>query len=247
MALVEYIYENNCPNVELTRSQLLQAFSKLNMKPHWQEWEINDNAAPAYIRQYGSPTILINGEDIDGSGNSKNPQQCRLYTQPDNSISGVLPIDSIVNAIKAATDSNHKIYFTGAGLNVATIPAIIIALLPKLVCPFCWPLYTGLLGSIGINFFNYTPFLFPLLIVFLILTNSGLVLVARRKKQYAPVYLGGSSSLLILTGKYLSDTDMLIYIGLTGLVMSVIWQSRNKSSGYYGSCSACDNDDVISK
>jgi len=37
MALVEFIYEKNCPNVELTRSKLLQAFSKLNIKPPWQE------------------------------------------------------------------------------------------------------------------------------------------------------------------------------------------------------------------
>ena len=246
MALVEFIYEKNCPNVELTRSKLLQAFSKLNIKPHWQEWEINDNDAPAYVRRCGSPTILINGKDVDESSDSKNPLQCRLYAQSDNSISGVPPTDSIMNAIKAATNSNHKFYFTGSRLNAAAIPAIIIALLPKLVCPFCWPLYTGLLGSIGINFINYTPFLFPLLIVFLILTNSGLVLVARRKKQYAPVYLGGTSSLLILIGKFLSETDMLIYIGLTGLVMSVIWQSRIKYSGDYGSCPACINDEVVS-
>jgi len=247
MALVEFIYEKNCPNVELTRSKLLQAFSKLNIKPHWQEWEINDNDAPAYVRRYGSPTILINGKDVDESSNLNNPLQCRLYAQSDNSISGVPPIGSIMNAIKATTDSNHKFYFAGSRLNAAAIPAIIIALLPKLVCPFCWPLYTGLLGLIGINFINYTPFLFLLLIVFLILTNSGLVLVARRKKQYAPVYLGGASSLLILIGKFLSATDMLIYIGLTGLVMSVIWQSRIKYSGDYGSCSACINDEVVSE
>lgn len=247
MVLVEFIYEKNCPNVKLMCFQLLLAFLKLNIKPHWREWEINENDAPVYIRRYGSPTILINDKDVDESRNSKNPQQCRLYTQSDNSISGVPPIDRIINAIKAATDSNYKFYFTGSGLNVAAIPAIIIALLPKLVCPFCWPLYTGLLGSIGINFINYTPFLFPLLIVFLILTNLGLVLAARNKKQYAPAYLGGISSLLILIGKFLSETDMLIYIGLTGLVMSVIWLSRIKSSDNYGSCSACNNDEVVSE
>lgn len=247
MALVEFIYEISCPNIELTRSQLLQAFSKLNIKPHWQEWEINDNDAPVYVHRYGSPTILINGKDIDESGYPKNPQQCRLYTQSDNSISGVPPIGSIISAIRAATDSNDKFILTGSGLNVAAIPAIIIALLPKLICPFCWPLYTGLLGSIGINFINYTPFLFPLLIVSLILTNSGLVLAARSKKQYASVYLGGISSLLILIGKFLSETDMLIYIGLTGLVMSVIWQSKIKPSVINDSCSACNNDEVVSE
>ncbi len=247
MTLVEFIYEKNCPNVEPTRSLLLQVFSKLKIKPHWTEWEINDVSAPAYVRRYGSPTILINSKDVDGSGNKSNPEQCRLYTQSDNSISGVPPIDNIMNAIQIAVARNeHKFVFTSSGLNVAAIPTIIFALLPKLICPFCWPIYTGILGTIGINFINYTPYLFPLLTIFLILTVLGLVLGARSNKQYGPVYLGGLSSLFILIGKFLYETDMLIYIGLTGLILSVIWQSRVKLFGNRESCSACKNDEVVS-
>ena len=249
MTSVEFIYEKECPNVESTRSILLQAFSKLKIKPHWMEWEISDASAPDYVRRYGSPTILINGKDVSESENSLNPQQCRLYINSDNTMSGIPPLEKIMNAIQAATIENrYKYFLTSSGLNFAAIPAILFALLPKLICPVCWPLYTGLLGSVGINFVNYTPYLFPLLTLFLILTLSGLVQGARRKNKYGPVYLGGISSLLILLGKFLSITDMLIYIGLTGLIMAVVWQLNIKKTGNFGSCSACNNnDEVVSK
>lgn len=245
VALVEIIYEKDCPNVESTRSHLLQAFSRAKVKPHWQEWEINDIAAPDYVRQYGSPTVLVNHKDIDESGSSKNPAQCRLYKQSDSSISGVPPIDKIVNAMqKSVKGKLFNFPFTSSGLNLAAMPAIVIALLPKLICPFCWPLYTGLLGSIGTNFINYTPYLFPVLTMFLIITNTGLILAARRQQKYGPFYLGIISSLLILLGKFLYITDVFIFVGLSGLIMSVIWQSRSKRSSERDSCSACNNDGV---
>jgi mercuric ion transport protein len=240
MTLVEFVYEKNCPNIEPTRSILLQAFSKLKMKPHWMEWEISDVSTPGYVRRYGSPTILINGKDVGESENLAKPEQCRLYTQPDNSLSGVPSINIIMNAIQAAASGNkYKLTFNVTGLNVAALPAIIFALLPKLICPFCWPLYTGLLGSIGINFINYTPYLFPLLTLFLILTMSGLMLGAKSNKQYDPIFLGGLSSLLVLIGKFLYESEMCLYFGLIGLVASVIWQQRIKSSGNRDSCPDC--------
>lgn len=41
-----------------------------------------------------------------------------------------------------------------------------LALLPKLTCPVCWPAYTALLSSVGINFVDY-PYLLPTLTTFL--------------------------------------------------------------------------------
>jgi len=240
MAFVEFIYEKNCPNIAKSRMQLLRAFSALKIKPHWLEWEVNDAEAPAYVRQYGSPTIMVDGKDVDGTKSSDNTNHCRLYLHSDNTSSGVPAVESIMQSMQGYHHKGvHSSRFPDSGLKAATFPVILFSLLPKLICPFCWPLYTGLLGSVGINFINYTPFLFPLLTLFLILTVSGLMLVARRKNQYAPVYLGSLSSLLILIGKFLNETDILIYVGLTGLIVSVIWQSRINFSGNRDSCSAC--------
>ena len=240
MAFVEFIYEKNCPNIAKARMQLLRAFSALKIKPHWLEWEVTDAEAPEYVRQYGSPTIMVDGKDVDGTKSSDNTNHCRLYLHSDNTSSGVPAVESIMQAMQGYHHKDvRSSRFPDSGLKAATIPVILFSLLPKLICPFCWPLYTGLLGSVGINFINYTPYLFPLLTLFLILTVSGLILVARRKNQYAPVYLGSLSSLLILIGKFLNETDILIYVGLTGLIAAVIWQSKIKFSGNRDSCSAC--------
>src|SRR5689334_5974794 len=40
-----------------------------------------------------------------------------------------------------------------------TIPGIGVALLPKLACPFCWPLYSGIVSSVGLGFLISTKYL----------------------------------------------------------------------------------------
>lgn len=241
MPLVEFVYEKGCPNIKPTRLLLLQAFTKINTKPHWQEWEVNNSSSPEYVRQYGSPTILIDRIDIDESKDSNNANQCRLYAQPDKAFSGVPPLEKIISAIQKATTKESGINkISSSSLKITAIPVMLLALLPKVVCPFCWPLYTGVLGAIGVNFINYTPYLFPLLTLFLILTIAGLIIGTKGNKQYKPVYLGIISTIFILLGKTLFETNVLIYLGIIGLLVSVIWQSKIKSSGNRGSCSDCE-------
>jgi mercuric ion transport protein len=240
--LVEFVYEKGCPNIKPTRQVLLQAFSKINVRPHWQEWEVNDSTSPDYVRQYGSPTILVDGIDVDESIDSNNAKQCRLYTQTDNVFSGVPPLDKIISAIqKTTTEDKGVIQGSGSSLKMTAIPVMFLALLPKVVCPLCWPLYTGVLGTVGLNFINYTPYLMPLLTLFLILTITGLIMSARVNKQYKQVYLGIISSVFILLGKVFFETNVLVYSGIAGLMISVIWQSRIKSSGNRGSCAVCED------
>ena len=152
-------------------------------------------------------------------------------------------LDKIISAIqKTTTEDKGVIQGSGSSLKMTAIPVMFLALLPKVVCPLCWPLYTGVLGTVGLNFINYTPYLMPLLTLFLILTITGLIMSARVNKQYKPVYLGIISSIFILLGKSWFDTNVLIYSGIFGLMISVIWQSRIKSSGNRDSCSACKSE-----
>ncbi len=242
MAVVEFIYEKNCPNIALARAQLLQAFSRLKIKPHWLEWEINDADAPAYARQCGSPTIMVDGKDVDGASLSDNTNHCRVYRHSDNTSSGVPAVDSIIHAIQKHHRGNG--WFSRLfdfRLTAATLPAMILALLPKLICPFCWPLYTGLLGLFGINFINYTPYLLPLLTLFLILTVSGLALGVRSTRQVGPLLLGSLSALLILGDKLLFETNFLIYGGLGMLIIAVVWHSRVQFLLGQNACPACEN------
>ena len=40
-----------------------------------------------------------------------------------------------------------------------SIPGIGVALLPKLFCPLCWPLYAGIVSSVGLGFLIGTTYL----------------------------------------------------------------------------------------
>jgi mercuric ion transport protein len=238
--LVELVYDGTCPNVAATRTHLFSAFSRLGIKPHWQEWEVNNPDTPANIKHYGSPTILVNGRDINGSSGPTVANNCRVYTNADSTISGVPPVEMIVTAVRLQdTEQYHGILSRHHGASFALFPAVGLALLPKLVCPLCWPLYSGLLGSIGLGFVNYTPYLLPFLLVFLAITNISLVVQSRRQKIYGPMLAGLFSSIAILTGKFLYESPVLGYAGITGLILAVIWQLWLVRTMEKFSCPSC--------
>jgi mercuric ion transport protein len=37
---------------------------------------------------------------------------------------------------------------------VAILPGIGVSLMPKLICPLCWPAYAGLLSAVGLGFLS---------------------------------------------------------------------------------------------
>ena len=66
-----------------------------------------------------------------------------------------------------------------------TVPGISVALLPKLACPLCWPLYSGIVSSVGLGFLISTKYLLPLTTAFLILT-LGASYHAKQRRGYGP-------------------------------------------------------------
>lgn len=70
MSNVELIFDAHCPHVEAARQQLRQVFQKLGQPPDWQEWDRAAPSSPQHVRQYGSPTILIDGKDVIGAAPS---------------------------------------------------------------------------------------------------------------------------------------------------------------------------------
>ncbi len=64
---VELIYFTGCPNVESARDNLRTALSTKGLTPEWREWNQTDADAPARVKQYGSPTVLVDDEDVTGA------------------------------------------------------------------------------------------------------------------------------------------------------------------------------------
>lgn len=208
---VEIIYDHDCPNVGEAKKRLKEAFVRLKLDQEWQEWERSDKKAPSYVLQYGSPTILVNGrdifEDLETSGNS-----CRIYKTEKGMIQSVPSVEQICVALQASRTPWYRA--------LLSVPTVVVAALPSLTCPLCWPAYTAFLSSLGLGFINYTDFLMPLLFLFLIIVLAALWFDIRRHNNYVPFILAIVSSVFILIGKFLLMSNFLMYAGIIGIVFS---------------------------
>ena len=98
MPTVEFIYDVDCPNVEKARQQLQQAIDATNMDPVWQEWDRDAEDAPEYVQGYGSPTILVDGQDVAGLPPSADANCCRVYNTEEG-VAGVPSLEMITAAL----------------------------------------------------------------------------------------------------------------------------------------------------
>lgn len=81
LPVVELIYFTGCPNVESARANLRTALSAKGLTPEWREWDQMDDSAPARVKQYGSPTVLVDDEDVTGA-ESVAAMACRASGAP---------------------------------------------------------------------------------------------------------------------------------------------------------------------
>lgn len=92
--LVELVYFAGCPHVEPARAALRRALERAGLAPEWQEWDQTAPDAPALVHGLGSPTILVAGRDVTGTGLRTTGQACRA--------DGIPAPDVIVAALAAA-------------------------------------------------------------------------------------------------------------------------------------------------
>ncbi len=92
---VELIYFDGCPNAEQARSNLKDAIARAGCGCSIIEWKHGDASAPDYVGKYGSPTILIEGNDIAGdSGIGCSASSCRIYED------GIPSVETIQKALR---------------------------------------------------------------------------------------------------------------------------------------------------
>jgi mercuric ion transport protein len=96
MLLVDLVYDDGCPNVALARNNLMRAFASVGVAARWHEHRIGDPGAPARVRGFGSPTILVDGRDVAGHDPAAEAC-CRLYAG-DRAPS----VDAIARALRGA-------------------------------------------------------------------------------------------------------------------------------------------------
>ena len=235
---VELVYEKTCPNIAAAREQLLRAFGETGLTPRWREWEISDPAAPAHVHGYGSPTILVDGKDVSGADVSGDDLCCRLYAHGETGRQQGVPAQADIGIALRKRASTSSSPGGGMKLNSSLLPTIGVALLPKLTCPACWPAYAGLLGALGLGFVDYTPYLLPLSVLFVVAVLATLAYRARQRHGYRPLLLGALAGTLLLIGKFQYDNDTIMYLGLGLLIGASVWNTWPRQS-VEESCPAC--------
>jgi hypothetical protein len=80
MRSVIVLYESSCPSVNEARTNLRRALSLANLPEAWREVDVNAPDTPADWRTLGSPTILIDGDDVGGAARAAGAT-CRLYEE----------------------------------------------------------------------------------------------------------------------------------------------------------------------
>ena len=219
MKNVELIYDSSCPNIASAREALLRAFSTAEALPKWTEWDRAAKESPPYVRDYGSPTILVDGIDVAGDNAMTGGDACRLYADSSGAFSGIPPVERIVAALNATAPST-----TGPWRGLAAaLPGAGALLLPLGTCPACWPAYAGFLSSLGLGFLFYERYLLPIVVVFLAISLGGLLYRARSRRGYGPFFLGLLGSVVAVVGKFALAADFLLYRGFAVLVGAAVW------------------------
>lgn len=104
---IELVYDPGCPNVERARDVLTAACREAEVPAVWTEWNSSEDACPARARNLGSPSILVNGEDVApgphpwAQRDGHDGPRCRVYRDGD-AIVPAPPKARIVRAIGTA-------------------------------------------------------------------------------------------------------------------------------------------------
>ena len=95
---VQFLVFSGCPLADPARDNLKKALAECG-KSDFEEIDTLGPASPEELRDWGSPTILVNGLDVTGlpKGNSVG---CRVYPFP----GGVPDVQSIVAGFKSVSD-----------------------------------------------------------------------------------------------------------------------------------------------
>lgn len=234
---IEVIYDKDCPNVEGARAHLRQALSGTGLPAEWQEWDRANLESPQHAKFFGSPTILINGKDVAQAEATGEANCCRVYVDEAGQFKGTPSIATIVAALRTALPRK------GWQSVVPAVPAIGAVLLPSLSCPACWPAYAGLLSSLGVGFFNFTPYLFPVTAAFLLIALGSMAYKARTRKGYKPVLLATFAAICLVMSRFVFDVDLATYGSIALLIGASVWNAWPDKKTVASACPACKDED----
>ena len=86
---IQLLHFEGCPNVDAARSALREALALEKLNVRVEEIDVEASDAPDWARGWGSPTILVEGQDVMGQAQSSGSSCCRLYADGAPSIDAI--------------------------------------------------------------------------------------------------------------------------------------------------------------
>jgi uncharacterized membrane protein YccC len=85
----------------------------------------------------------------------------------------------------------------------------------------------------GLTFLMQTVYLFPLTAACLTFAVGGMAVSARLRQGYAPFWVGLLAAILLLVGKFVINSDPVVYVAVAVLLGASVWNAwprkkRNK-------------------
>lgn len=79
---IELVYFEGCPNAVAARENIRDAGRVLGQSVEWEEWDLMDPSTPETYKRFGSPTVLVDGEDVTGVQAGNSAMACRSDGAP---------------------------------------------------------------------------------------------------------------------------------------------------------------------
>ena len=92
---IQLLSHPGCPNTSAARDRLLEALVIAGVAADIEEIDTTSEATPDGLRGWGSPTVLVNGEDVAGEKPSGSAN-CRLYRGAGGERSGAPSVSLLV-------------------------------------------------------------------------------------------------------------------------------------------------------
>lgn len=123
---VQLLMFPGCPNADAARAAAHEAIARISPRPVFEEIDLTAPDTPESLRGWASPTILVNGVDLEGQREQNAGAGCRLYAGR----GGAPSADQIEQRLRAETTRIEPIAqpprprLVGASLIGAVIAAI---------------------------------------------------------------------------------------------------------------------------
>jgi len=122
---------------------------------------------------------------------------------------------------------------------LVALPGVGVSLLPKLMCPACWPAYAAILSSVGLGFLISTTYLLPVTVLFLVIAAGAIGFRASRRRGLWPFWMAIAAGAVILGGKFYLESNSITYAGIGFLIVASVWNSWPRPATVVAFCPSC--------